>query len=106
MSKSDAGFAARVREVVTALTAGDVASYGDVAARAGRPGAARAVGSVLAHSEGLAWWRVVNASGRLTPGHEGAQARLLALENVLVRGNHVVGFPRKADRSRSPKLTP
>jgi alkylated DNA nucleotide flippase Atl1 len=71
---------------------GDVASYAEVAAAAGHPGAARAVGTVLAHAEGLPWWRVVNAAGRLTPGHERAQAQLLAKENVVVHANRVVGF--------------
>jgi alkylated DNA nucleotide flippase Atl1 len=99
MATSDAGFAGRVRHVVAALGAGDVASYGEVAVCAGRPGAARAVGSVLAHSEGLPWWRVVNATGRLKPGDEHAQARLLAKENVVVRADHVVGFRRRRSRA-------
>lgn len=77
-----------------------MASYGEVAARAGNPGAARAVGTVLAHAEDLPWWRVVNSVGRLTPGHERAQARLLANENVLVRGNRVIGYGRRVSRGR------
>jgi alkylated DNA nucleotide flippase Atl1 len=93
-------FAARVRDVINSLAAGELATYGEVAAGAGRPGAARAVGSILARSHGLPWWRVITASGRLTPGHELRQARLLAEENVLVRGNHVVGFPLKNDSRR------
>ena|ERR1700676_562727 len=100
-SNAPSAFAARVHEVIAAIEVGDVASYSEVAARAGHPGAARAVGSVLAHSEGLPWWRVVNAVGRLTPGHERTQARHLAGENVAVRENRVVGFARARHRSSS-----
>jgi len=91
-------FSARVRDVIAALKVGDVASYSEVAAWAGHPGAARAVGRILATSEGLPWWRVVNAAGRLTPGHEHTQARHLASENVAVHANRVVGFARARRR--------
>jgi methylated-DNA-protein-cysteine methyltransferase-like protein len=95
---ADVPFSDRVRAVIAALEAGDVASYSEVAAWAGHPGAARAVGRVLAHSEGLPWWRVVNAAGRLTPGHEHTQARHLASENVAVQANRVVGFAHARSR--------
>lgn len=79
-------FARRVRDVVAALPPGDVVTYGEVAALAGKPGAARGVGAVLAGSgeRGLPWWRVVNASGRLVPGHEREHARRLRAEGVAV----------------------
>lgn len=58
-------------------------TYGEVAAEAGHPGAARAVGHLLARSEdGLAWWRVVSSVGRLVPGHEAEQVRRLRAEGV------------------------
>ncbi len=57
-----------------------------MAAQAGFPGAGRGVGAVLAASEGLPWWRVVTVSGRLVPGLEAEQARLLAAEGVAVAG--------------------
>jgi hypothetical protein len=41
---------------------------------------------------------VVNAAGRLTPGHERAQAQLLADENVVVHANRVVGFAAHAGK--------
>jgi methylated-DNA-protein-cysteine methyltransferase related protein len=97
---ADLSFSARVREVIAALEVGDVASYSEVAARAGHPGAARAVGRVLAQSAGLPWWRVVNAAGRLTPGHEQKQARHLARENVPVHANRVVGFAQARRRGK------
>ena len=78
-------FRARVEAVVARLGRGEVVSYGDVAAEAGFPGAARAVGAILAHpmpGRGLPWWRVVTASGRLVPGHEAEHARRLRAEGV------------------------
>lgn len=86
-------FSERVAGIIARLAPGEVVSYGEVAAEAGVPGAARAVGMVLHQaSDGLPWWRVVNAAGRLAPGHEAAQARLLRAEGVVVRGSRVVGF--------------
>jgi methylated-DNA-protein-cysteine methyltransferase-like protein len=73
-------FTERVLEVLRALPYGEVVTYGEVAREAGFPGAARAVGRVLRDSDGLPWWRVVSASGRLVPGLEAEQARLLAAE--------------------------
>jgi methylated-DNA-protein-cysteine methyltransferase-like protein len=82
-------FHVKVVAVVATLTPGEVVSYGDVAAQAGYPGAGRGVGSVLAHSDGLPWWRVVMASGRLAPGKERVQARLLQAEGVKVSKGRV-----------------
>jgi methylated-DNA-protein-cysteine methyltransferase-like protein len=87
-------FADEVQRVVAALEPGEVVTYGEVAAQAGRPGAARAVGHVLKNSEGLPWWRVVAASGRLVPGHEQRHRELLAAEGIEVRGNRVQGAAR------------
>lgn len=76
-------FEADVARVLERLRPGDVVTYGEVAAEAGHPGAARAVGSLLARSGGgYAWWRVVTSTGRLAPGHEREQARLLRAEGV------------------------
>jgi methylated-DNA-protein-cysteine methyltransferase-like protein len=83
-------FHQRVVEVITALRPGEVVTYGEVAAEAGRPGAARAVGRVLATTDGLPWWRVVTASGRLVPGHEREHARRLRAEGVRTCDGHVV----------------
>jgi methylated-DNA-protein-cysteine methyltransferase related protein len=78
-------FAVRVAAVIAATRPGEVVTYGEVAAEAGRPGAARAVGRVLRTSGGqLPWWRVVAASGRLVPGHEREHADRLEAEGVTV----------------------
>jgi methylated-DNA-protein-cysteine methyltransferase related protein len=84
-----AEFRTRVCAVIAHLRPGEVVSYGDVAAEAGFPGAARGVGSVLASSDGLPWWRVVMSDGRLAPGKERDQARRLRAEGVTVRSYRV-----------------
>lgn len=77
--------------VISALQPGDVVTYGDVAAEAGYPGAARGVGSVLRTSEGLPWWRVVGSGGRIRTPHPERQIKLLTDEGVLVVNRRVVG---------------
>lgn len=85
-----ADFRPRVVAAVAGLAPGEVVSYGELAAQAGFPGAARGVGAVLAHSKGLPWWRVVTATGRLVPGHEAEQARRLRAEGVEVADGRVL----------------
>jgi alkylated DNA nucleotide flippase Atl1 len=56
------------------------------------------VGRVLSTNGGaFPWWRVVNAAGRLVPGHEAEQARRLADEGVEV--DREKGRVRPADRA-------
>ena len=87
----DEAFTAAAIAVLESLEPGEVVSYGEVAEQAGFPGAARAVGNLLKHTEGLPWWRVVNANGRLVPGGEDRQAKLLRAEGVQVKNGRVVG---------------
>lgn len=82
-------FETEVRNVLTSLAPGEVVTYGEVATEAGFPGAARAVGNILRNAEGLPWWRVVNAAGRLVPGHVTRQAELLRSEGVTVKNGRV-----------------
>lgn len=83
-------FSERVGAVLATLRPGEVTTYGEVAELAGFPGAARAVGALLAASEGAwPWWRVVTAGGRLVPGHETTQARLLLGEGVALHDGRV-----------------
>ncbi len=101
-------FRERVMAVIVALAPGQVVSYGDVAAEAGYPGAARGVGVVLAHSEGLPWWRVVTVNGRLAPGKEAEQARRLRGEDVTITDGRVQlmpAAPAGAARGRSRMLS-
>jgi len=83
-------FEQAVVAVLASLRPGDVVTYGEVAAEAGYPGRARAVGRILATSDqDLPWWRVVTATGRLVPGHEVEHARRLRAEGVPVTDAHV-----------------
>jgi methylated-DNA-protein-cysteine methyltransferase-like protein len=92
-------FTERAEEVIRALRPGEIVTYGEVAADAGRPGAARAVGHLLAtRPADLPWWRVVTAGGRLVPGHEAEHARRLKAEGVRLDGGRV--------RLRRPTLSP
>lgn len=84
---ADSDFTTRVEQIVSALRPGECASYGEIAAEAGRPGAARAVGRVMRDSDGLPWWRVIRSDGSLAMGEE--QARRLRDEGVRVRGLRV-----------------
>ena len=79
-----AEFTEAVIRVIESLEPGEVATYGEIAAEAGFPGAARAVGNLLRTVPGLPWWRVVNAAGRLAPGNEQEQAQRLRAEGVTV----------------------
>jgi methylated-DNA-protein-cysteine methyltransferase-like protein len=83
-------FERSVVEVLLDTEPGDVVSYGEVAAEAGFPGAARAVGGVLKRIDGLPWWRVVNAAGRLIPHDPARQAGLLHAEGIRVVAGHVI----------------
>lgn len=84
-----------VHAVLAAVPVGEVITYGEVAAEAGRPGAARAVGRVMATSGGrLPWWRVVAADGRLAPGKEAEQRSHLVAEGVDVGDRRVRGMSR------------
>ncbi|MEX2324425.1 MAG: MGMT family protein [Nitriliruptoraceae bacterium] len=82
-------FTERVVAIVGATTPGELVTYGEVAAEAGRPQAARAVGQILAHHAELPWWRVISASGRLVPGNEARHRALLQAEGVACTGKFV-----------------
>ena len=83
-------FGADVEAVVRALRPGQVVTYGEVATEAGHPGAARAVGNVLRMSEGLPWWRVVAANGRVNPRAVEEATQRLRFEGIMVRHGRVV----------------
>jgi len=83
-------FEADVLAVVASLAPGDVVTYGEAAAEAGHPGAARAVGTLLRTTRvDVPWWRVVAAGGHLRAGNPAEQARLLGEEGVLVVNGRV-----------------
>ena len=83
----------RILQAVENLAAGEVVSFGDIAARAGRPDAARAAGAVLAGAADCPWWRVVYSDGHLPPCNPGLQAQRLTEEGVQLRGFRVLQSP-------------
>ena len=84
----------RIIDVLVTLQPGEVTTYGDIAAVAGYPRNSRLVGRILQTTDvEVPWWRVVNAAGRLVPGHERDQTELLREEDVVVRDGHVKRAP-------------
>ena len=89
-------FSSRVLAVARQIPAGFVATYGDVAERAGRPLASRAVGNIMSgcHDPGVPCHRVVAAGGGL--GGYGSELslkrQLLRAEGVIVEGLRIRRF--------------
>lgn len=76
--------------IIARIPVGRVATYGQIAALAGRPGRARQVGYALAHLPrdfDVPWHRVINAKGQVSPRkHSGfhlMQRAMLEDEGVL-----------------------
>jgi O-6-methylguanine DNA methyltransferase len=86
-------FKARVLGAVRRIPPGRVATYGDVAAMAGQPRAARAVGNIMQNCKGqdVPCHRVIAAGGRLGGygGNLGLKRALLVAESVPFRGARV-----------------
>lgn len=62
-------FSERVWQIIAAIPAGKVTTYGDIALLAGSPRAARQVGGVLRRlpqGSKLPWFRVINRHGRIS----------------------------------------
>ena len=85
-----------IYNAVKRIPAGRVATYGQIAALAGNPKGARAVGNALHNNPfpgEIPCWRVVNSKGYLSGsfafGGIGAQAELLKNDGVEVRDNRV-----------------
>lgn len=73
-------FQRAVARIVRRIPRGKTLSYGEVALRAGKPGAARAVVAALHRLEDLPWWRVARHDGSLAPPVAREQAQLLRQE--------------------------
>ena len=89
-------FTTRVLALTRMIPVGCVATYGDIAAWAGQPRAARAVGTIMAtsHVSGVPYHRVVAAGGALGGygGNEATKRGLLQLEGIVVVGRRIRGF--------------
>lgn len=93
-------FTAQVIEIISAIPAGKVMTYGQVAGAAGSPRAARQVVRIL-HSmsgkHGLPWHRVVNARGEIAIREEEGfflQKMFLEGEGVEVTEDGLVNLAR------------
>lgn len=97
-------FSAAVISVTRRIPPGQVATYGDVAAMAGRPRAARAVGNIMrtCHAHAVPCHRVVGAGGAL--GGYGGQLELkralLRAEGLVVIGRRIRAFAAVRWRAR------
>jgi O-6-methylguanine DNA methyltransferase len=100
----DSAFTRRVLTVVRRIPPGRVATYGDVAAMAGRPRAARAVGNIMrgCRRPDVPCHRVIAAGGRLGGygGSEALKRSLLVAEGVAVSGRRI----RELDRVHWNKM--
>jgi len=104
MKRPSDPFAHRVLTVVRRIPPGRVATYGDVAAMAGRPRAARAVGNIMkgCQRRDVPCHRVIAAGGRLGGygGNEVLKRALLVAEGITVSGSRV----RDLNRVRLERL--
>jgi len=93
-------FAREVKRAIRAVPRGRVATYGQVAALAGRAHGARGVAWILhssAEAAGLPWHRVIGAAGRISlprgRGFEEQKGRLIA-EGVAVGPRGLIDLKR------------
>lgn len=94
-------FKERVIQIIQAIPAGKVMSYGQVAAAAGSPRAARQVGGILRASslDKLPWWRVINSQGYISikgsfEATPQVQRQLLVAEGVVVSADMYVDMAK------------
>ena len=91
-------YSSRVLDVIDAIPAGQVMSYGDIAEYLGA-GGPRQVGRVLSrYGGGAPWWRVIHADGTPAEGHE-----TRALEHYLEEGTPLrsPSLPVRVDMRRA-----
>lgn len=91
------GFRTLVIEIVQSIPSGRLMTYGQIAALAGSPRAARIVGGI-AHfgNSDIPWHRIVNKTGKLARGYPGG---LKAHQDALAReGVEVIDYRVAIDR--------
>ena len=75
-------YSSRVLDVVDAIPAGQVMSYGDIAEYLDAGLGPRQVGRVMSvYGGAVAWWRVIHSDGTPAPGHDSR-----ALQHYLAEG--------------------
>jgi len=100
VSSDRLSFSQRVKDVIKKIPQGKVATYGQIAALAGNPCAARQVVWILhssARKDKLPWHRVVNGKGQIAlkpkQGYE-IQKGMLLKEGVEFDKNDTIDFDR------------
>ena len=113
-------FRARVLALVRRIPRGRVATYGDIAALAGAPGASRAVGNVMrgCGDPSVPCHRVIAAAGGIGGfgGYLERKRQLLRAEGLEVTATRIRGFagvrwpvqprPRRGDTATRPRRVP
>lgn len=96
MSRNNNVFRQQVESLMAQVPAGKVTTYGDLAALAGHPYAARIVGGMAHYGDpSLPWHRLINRFGGLASGYHGgrkAQAEQLKAEGISVTDDKVDNF--------------
>lgn len=85
-------FSKKVYQIVKQIPSGKVSTYGQIAAKLGKPRAVRAVGNALHHNpdpRAIPCYRVVNQEGRLAPGFREQKGKLLKEGIKFKDKNHV-----------------
>ena len=108
---SPSEFTRRVLMAARRIPPGRVATYGDLARLAGRPGAARAVGNIMREGgqPGVPYHRVIAAGGRAGGygGNEALKHDLLRREGLTVIGGRVrrfaaIRWPQPGEHAKRP----
>lgn len=98
MNQPDKEFKQRVYALVAQIPKGRVMTYGQIAALAGSPRAARIVGGIAHYGDqNLPWQRVVHKDGRLAAGYPGGlegHKQVLEAEGVKVDEDYEVDINR------------
>lgn len=95
-------FKQNVLRLLAKVPKGSVVSYGQIAAGAGSPRAARQVGMILRHlpaDSGLPWWRVVNNEGVISikgnfEATKQLQKELLGQDGVVVSDEYKIDMKK------------
>ena len=99
MSAPSSEFRRDVERLTAQVPAGKVTTYGDLAALAGHPYAARIVGGMAHHGDiELPWYRLVNRFGGLAAGYPGGrevQAAQLEAEGIVITDLTVTDFKER-----------
>jgi len=98
MAAPDSAFREDVYALMAQVPYGHVATYGDIAALAGHPYAARVVGQIAHYGpDTVPWHRLVNKLGVMASGYWGgpeAHRVMLASEGVEIIDFKIVGMER------------